>query len=206
MSEKIAIFGGSFNPIHSGHIKIALYAKKECDLSRVIFLPNSAPPHKDNKNMADAVHRFNMVSLAIKGYDGFEISDYEMNRTKPSYTIDTMRHMKKIYKDAELYFIIGADSLYTLNLWRNYSELIKECRFIVADRNCEQGSDLMNAVRQVEASGGSVTVIGMPKTDVTSTMIRKTISKGESLDSFLSPEVTEYIGKYNLYKSSPEDK
>lgn len=205
MSEKIAIFGGSFNPIHNGHLKIALHAKKECGLSKVIFLPNSTPPHKDNKNMADAVHRFNMVSLAIKGYDGFEISDYEMNRQTPSYTIDTMRYMRSVYADAELYFIIGADSLYTLNLWRSYNELIKECRFIVADRNCTEGSNLEDAAKRIEAEGGNITVIAMPKADVTSTMIREIIAKGESADAYLSPEVADYISNHNLYKSNPED-
>lgn len=206
MSEKIAIFGGSFNPVHSGHLKIALYAKKECRLSKVIFLPNSAPPHKDSEGMADAIHRYNMVSLAIKGYESLEISDYEMNRTKPSYTIDTMRYMRSLYKGAELYFIIGADSLYTLNLWRNYNDLIKECRFIVADRNCAEGSDIERAAEKIRLDGGNVTLINMPKTDVTSTMIREIIASGKSASGYLFPEVEEYINNHNLYKSNPEDK
>lgn len=205
MVDKIAILGGSFNPIHKGHINIALHAMKECMLSKVIFMPNANPPHKDGKNLVLPMHRYNMVSLAISDYAEFEISDYEMNSSERSYTIDTMRHMKSKL-DAELYFIIGADSLYTMNTWKNYEQLIKECNFIVADRNCHEGSDLKNAANAINSSGGSVTVISMPKINITSTRIREYISKGIDVSGYIPDKVNDYIHANNLYESNSEDK
>lgn len=204
MANKIAIFGGSFDPLHKGHISVALSAMKECSLSKVVFLPNANPPHKSASDMTSAVHRYNMVSLGLKDYPEFEISDYEMNRAGPSYTIDTMREMKKRYS-AELYFIIGADSLYSLDKWKNYDSLINECSFIAADRNCIEGSEFQNAADKIIMSGGSVTLISMPKIDITSTMIRKGISNGEDVSEFLDKKVYEYILENNLYQSNSED-
>lgn len=205
MADKIAIFGGSFNPIHLGHIEVAEYAVKECNLKKVIFLPNAVPPHKKRESLISAGHRFNMVKLATQGNSFFEVSDYEIKRTEPSYTIDTMRYMKNRYS-AELYFIIGADSLYTLHLWKSYKELIKECCFIVADRTSDYGSDLLMAAKNAEAMGGSVTILSMPKYDVTSTFIREGIYKGKDVSAYLPQRVNEYIKTNNLYKSNPEDK
>lgn len=205
MANKIAIFGGSFNPIHIGHIKVALHAMDECSLSKVVFMPNANPPHKDKREMIASVHRYNMVSLAISDHIGFEISDYEMNRTAPSYTIDTMRAMRSIYSD-DISFIIGADSLYTLHKWKSYDKLIGECRFIVADRNCAEGSSVKVAADRINAAGGNITLISMPKTDVTSTMIRRQISEGMDVSNFVPQRVYEYILDNNLYQSIPEDK
>lgn len=204
MAGRIAIYGGSFNPIHTAHLKVACCALEECSLDKVIFLPNARPPHKDAVDMISAEHRYNMVSLAISDYDRFEISDYEMNRDRNSYTIDTMRYMKS-KTDAELFFIIGADSLYTLNKWKSYESLIRECRFIVADRNCDEGSDLKSAADEINRLGGSVTLISMPKTDVTSTMIRDCISGGGDVSAYLPDKVNDYIRSNKLYKSNSED-
>jgi len=204
VSEKIAIFGGSFNPIHNGHIEVALRAMEECRLSKVIFLPNAVPPHKDEKELVLPEHRYNMVKLAISSYNRFDVSDYEMAKTTPSYTIDTMRYMRSEY-NADLYFIIGADSLYTLNTWKMYSDLIKECKFIVADRNCNEGSDIYKAADKIVSSGGSVNILSMPKFDVTSTFIRKAISSGKDVSEYVPWCVINYIKINNLYKSNPED-
>ena len=205
MADKIAIFGGSFNPIHSGHIEVANFAIKECNLKKVIFLPNAVPPHKTSASLVSADHRYNMVKLAIMGNSFFEVSDYEMKKTEPSYTVDTMRYMRSIYS-AQLYFIVGADSLYTLHLWKSYRELIRECNFIVADRNSSYGSDILMAVKNVEALGGRVELLSMPKYDVTSTFIRQSLLCGKDVSAFLPPKVNHYIRENNLYKSNPEDK
>ena len=205
MADKIAIFGGSFNPIHLGHLSVAKCALDECRLKKVIFLPNANPPHKNKEGIIPAIHRYNMVSLAIEDFNDFEISDYEMNSDKPSYTINTMRYMKSAF-NAELFFIIGADSLYTLNLWKSYDELIHECSFIVADRNCTEGENLKNAVLELEKKGGRAEIIKMPKIDVTSTMIRQYILSGKDISAYVPGKVNEYITANNLYQTIPEDK
>ena len=205
MPDKIAVFGGSFNPVHNGHIQVARYALSECALSKVVFLPNANPPHKGKVHMADAIHRYNMVSLAVSGIKDFCVSDYEMKSTAPSYTIDTMRHMHRIYKESQLYFIIGADSLYTLHLWKSYNELIKECSFIVADRNCNEGSGIHSFAQKINEHGGNVKVISMPKIDVTSTSIREKVLNGEDVSEFLPKGVNEYIKRNDLYTIHTED-
>ncbi len=204
MADKIAIFGGSFNPIHNGHIRVAEYALKECGLNRIIFLPNATPPHKNNAEIISAVHRFNMVSLAIEGSKSFEISDYEMNLETPSYTINTIRHFKKIY-DADIFFIIGADSLYTLNQWKQYNDLVNECFFIVADRNCREGSNLLKEAQNHLEKGGKIKLIKMPKIDITSSFVRDKLSKGEDVSRYLPKKVNDYIMKNGLYKNNPEE-
>ena len=147
MAEKIAIFGGSFNPIHNGHLQVAKSALSECGLKKVIFLPNANPPHKNKEHIISAHHRYNMVALATDGFENFEISNYEMNSDKPSYTINTLRHMKSVY-NAELFFIIGADSLYTLNLWKGihivgyFSSLLRENGVICPKGGAKHGNDV----------------------------------------------------------------
>ena len=205
MAEKIAIFGGSFNPIHNGHLQVAKSALSECGLKKVIFLPNANPPHKNKEHIISAHHRYNMVALATDGFENFEISNYEMNSDKPSYTINTMRHMKSVY-NAELFFIIGADSLYTLNLWKSYKELICECSFIVADRNCTEGSNVSKEAQNIINQGGRVHLLNMPKADVTSTMIREKISLGKDISAYVPKVVKDYIMSNNLYHTIAEDK
>jgi len=204
VADKIAIYGGSFNPIHNAHLKVCVYAMKECQLDKVIFMPNANPPHKEKDLLVSAKHRYNMVKLAISDYPDFEISDYEMNKINPSYTIDTMRHMAS-QLGSYIYFIIGADSLYTLHKWKDYPDLIKECNFIVADRTCSEGSDIKKAADLINSQGGSVTVISMPKEDITSTYIRQCVKKGIDVSEFLPDKVNEYIQSNNLYKSNLED-
>lgn len=204
MADKIAIFGGSFNPIHFGHLAVAEYALESCGLKKIIFLPNANPPHKRNDDIIPANHRFNMVYLAIKDNELYEISDYEMNKSKPSYTIDTIRHFKKAY-DADVFFIIGADSLYTLNKWKSYEKLIKECSFIVADRNCNEGNNLSKEIYEHQKKGGRIELVKMPKIDITSTLIRDKLLKGEDIKGYVPEAVKDYITKNGLYKSNPEE-
>lgn len=205
MADKIAIFGGSFNPIHNGHIEVAKSAMEECNLKKVVFLPNATPPHKDNSILISAEHRYNMVAQTVRKYNGFDVSDYEMKKQGPSYTIDTMRRLKLMY-NADLYFIIGADSLYTLHTWKSYNELIKECRFIVADRTCSQGNDIKKAADKIKSAGGNVEVLKMKRFDVTSTQIRAMLQMGKDVSGILPTQVIKYIKDNNLYKNNPEDK
>ena len=198
MKDAIGILGGTFNPIHNGHLKIAKAALLECGFSKILFMPNGNPPHKQNNVIISSFHRYNMVKLAIEGKDGFEVSDYEINRDKPSYTVDTNRALKKIY-DCPLYFIIGADSLYTLKQWRNYEELIKECRFVVADRHCKEGNDAQMMCNKLSRAGANIKLLQMPEIDVTSTDIRLMIKQGADTSRFMPASVCDYIANNKLY-------
>ncbi len=198
MQKPIAVLGGTFNPIHNGHIKMANAALSECDISKVIFLPNGMPPHKSGETIVSPQHRLNMVRLAISGNDKFELSDYEIKRDKPSYTVDTQRALKEIY-DCPIYFIIGADSLFTLHLWKSPEILIKECNFIVCDRKSEADSDVNETARKINDMGGNVKVLSMSRIDVTSTDIRKCVKNGDDVSKYLSADVYQYIKENKLY-------
>ncbi len=200
MQKSIGVLGGTFNPIHNGHLAMARAALEQCDLSKVIFLPNGNPPHKIGEPIVPAEHRLSMVKLAIGGTCAFEVSDYEINRSEPSYTVDTNRVFKRMY-DCPVHFIIGADSLYTLFKWYCYDELLAECSFIVADRLSTYGSDVAKACSEHNQRGGKATLLSMPAIDVTSTDIRLILKNGGNASEYLPSSVAEYIKANNLYQS-----
>ena len=198
MQKAIGVFGGTFNPIHLGHLKVAKSAMEECNLSKVIFLPNGNPPHKSGEYIAPAHHRYNMIKLAIDGIDGFCVSDYELKREDPSYTIDTNRAFKSMY-NCPVFFIIGADSLHTLSEWKSYNDLILECKFIVAARSGEDFPSLLDACYNHNQKGGSATPLSMEICDVTSTDIRRFIQENTDVKALMPEAVTQYIKEHNLY-------
>ncbi|MBQ4526814.1 MAG: nicotinate-nucleotide adenylyltransferase [Clostridia bacterium] len=200
MPSKIGIFGGTFNPIHNGHIKIALAALSEYDLSEVVFMPNGNPPHKKGELITDAELRYKMVKLATEGIDGLSVSCYEIKREEPSYTVDTNRAMKKLY-GCTLYFIIGADSLFTLDSWKTPEILIKECKFIVADRNCNEGTDIYKECERLNKLGGDFSCLKMEKYDVTSTQLRQRIKAGINCSDYIPENVLNFIVSNKLYTS-----
>ncbi len=186
--SKIGIMGGTFNPIHNGHIKIAQAAKSEYHLDKVIFLTSGNPPHKKDEAILDAKIRHIMVKRAISGIDGFEPCDYEVMRTEYSYSVNTLRHFKKIMPEDELFFIIGGDSLRDFHKWYQPQEILKLCTLLVYDR-----------------SGGTITLdfskpISGGKIDISSTEIREKLEKEEDVRELVPPAVLEFINKYNIYR------
>ena len=198
MKSAIGVFGGTFNPVHAGHIEVAKAALKECNLSKVIFLPNGNPPHKQGEIIAPSHHRYNMIKLAIDGIDSFEVSDYELKRQEPSYTIDTNRVFKTMY-DCPVFFIIGADSLHTLSTWRNYDALIHECSFIVAPRDDSDFEKLCAECDMHNLKGGKAIPLKMNLYDAKSTDIRHAVNQNDITEFLLPQKVASYIKKHNLY-------
>jgi nicotinate-nucleotide adenylyltransferase len=131
---KIGILGGTFNPIHHGHLILSEYIRIEADLDKIIFIPTGIPPHKDEKNIIDGKTRLTMVKLAINDNPYFTSSDIEIKRANITYTIDTVIELKKIYHNSELCMIIGADTLLSLHTWKDYTKVLSLVNFIVADR------------------------------------------------------------------------
>lgn len=131
---KIGILGGTFNPIHIGHLILAEEAREKLGLDKVIFVPAYLPPHKDNSDIAQASSRFEMANLAINGNEYFSVSDIEIKRNGRSYTIDTLREFKKAYPQDDLFFIIGSDLLTYLDEWKDLKEIIKMVKFVAATR------------------------------------------------------------------------
>lgn len=198
--KKYGIFGGSFNPIHYGHLMICEYIKDEMGLDKVIFIPTGNPPHKDLE--VSAKDRYEMVRLAISPNPDFEISDIEATRVKMSYTVDTIRELKKIYREEKLYFLIGLDSIFQLKTWMKIGDLSKEIEFVVALRPGYINKDEIN--REIdflrENFGTKVNLINTPLYEISSTDLRDRIREGKSLRYLIPKKVLDYIEESGFYK------
>lgn len=198
--KKYGIFGGSFNPIHYGHLMICEYIKEEMGLDKVIFIPTGNPPHKDLEVSTE--DRYEMVRLAISPNPDFEISDIETTRDKLSYTVDTIRELKKIYKEEKLYFLIGLDSLFQLKTWMKIGDLSKEIEFVVALRpgylDKEEINKEIDFLR--ENFGTKINLIKTPLYEISSTDLRDRIREGKSLRYLIPKKVLDYIEESGFYK------
>ncbi|EDS72144.1 nicotinate (nicotinamide) nucleotide adenylyltransferase [Anaerofustis stercorihominis] len=194
---KVGFIGGSFNPIHNGHINLALAGKNEFDLDKVIFIPNSINPIKENKSKVSIEDRVKMVELAIEDHSDFEIDTYEVDKKGISYTIDTVEYLKNKYND--LYFIGGADLIFELHKWKDYEKLLKEVDFIIAGRNPYKSSELKDKVNELNNKYDiNINILkNFKMIDLSSSEIRNNILSNNSLK--IPKKVAEYIIKNNLY-------
>jgi nicotinate-nucleotide adenylyltransferase len=196
---KIGILGGTFNPIHIGHLILAEEVREKLKLDKVVFVPTYLPPHKDNSDIAPAKARMAMVKLAIRGNRYFLASDMEIRRDGRSYTIDTLKEFKKIYPQDELYFIIGSDLLKYLDDWKDWDEIAKMVKFIVATRPGYPLEEISTYIASRETGASTVAIRAV---DVSGFEIRKAIKENRSF-RYLVPEVVyKYIGKKNLYRKA----
>ncbi len=189
---KIGIIGGTFNPIHYGHLFIASQARESFNLDKVIFVPCSQPPHKGEMNLADAERRLRMTELAIESNPDFVVSSIELKRGGKSYSVETVAEFQKKYgEETEIYFIIGMDSFRELSTWKDIDELLKKCQFIVAPRPGWDGE---------EGTESGFHFMEIPGFEISSADIRDRVRGGCSI-KYLLPEVVEnYIIEHGLYK------
>lgn len=187
---KIGILGGTFNPIHIGHLILAEEVREKLSLERIIFVPTYLPPHKDNSDIAKAQDRYQMIKLAIKNNRYFLLSDIEIRRDGRSYTIDTVKEFKKIYPNDELYFITGSDLLKYLDEWKDLKEIINLVEFIVATR---PGYPL-------EQMPPYIKTVAIRPVDVSAFEIRKRIKENKSFRYLVPEAVFKYINKKGLYR------
>lgn len=184
---KTGILGGTFDPIHNGHLAIAEAALAEHGLDKIIFLTGGNPPHKRGRHVTDAKIRHIMVKRAIAYNPKFEACDWEIHRREPSYTLTSLRHFKEICPDDKLFFIIGSDSLRDFNTWHKPEEIVKLCTLLVYGRN------------GAEASADFAKEIHGAKVDVSSTEIRGKIRSGEDISAFVPACVNDFILRNGLY-------
>ncbi|MFC1607605.1 nicotinate-nucleotide adenylyltransferase [Candidatus Latescibacterota bacterium] len=183
--KKIGLFGGTFDPIHLGHLIIAQSVCETLSLDTVVFIPSARPPHKDADIMFSPETRYTMIEHAIMGNDSFRVSDIEMKRSGPSFTIDTIRELKSTADhDSEFLFIVGKDNLFEIDKWKEPESIIDECRIIVADR---PGS-FDRAIP--EWLSGKVETVQAPLIDISSSDIRRRIREGSCI-RYLVPEPVE---------------
>ncbi|OGX47930.1 MAG: nicotinate (nicotinamide) nucleotide adenylyltransferase [Omnitrophica WOR_2 bacterium RIFOXYB2_FULL_38_16] len=188
--KRIGILGGTFNPVHIGHLAIAQRARENLGLDKVFFVPSNLPPHKSSKNVLPSAQRYHMVQMAIEGNPYFDISDFEINREGRSYSIDTVEHFYNLYLGkAKLYFIIGEDSFAKLDTWKHIDNIVKLADFVVVNRPGINVEDSKIKVRTIE----------MPGLDISSSSVRRCLRLGKTVKYFLPEKVLEYIKRKKLY-------
>ena len=202
--RNIALFGGTFDPIHRGHTRVAEGAAQRIEAERVVFIPAKCSPLKGFLPNAADEDRLHMIELAIRNNDRFSVSDFELRRPAPSYTLDTVRHFQQQYgADTSLYWLLGADSVNDLLLWHRIEELIDACHLAVMVRG---GYEKPTFDRHREALGPERVeklrrdVIETPSIEISSTEVRERLAEGQDTDDLLDPRVQQYIHERRLYR------
>jgi nicotinate-nucleotide adenylyltransferase len=207
MSKRILLFGGTFNPIHNGHLIISRHAAENMGIDKIILIPNGDPPHK--KNIISKEHRYNMLKKAIligKFKDPlFDISRYEIDKLTPSYLIETIRKFKNDIKNNfnKFYFLIGPDSFVDLKNWYKFDELIKECIFIVGvDKFSKNNVQITIKKYKKIYKNLNIKIVDIPYLEIRATDIRNKIQQGFSIRNYVPETVERYIQKNELYSSN----
>ncbi|MEP6974910.1 MAG: nicotinate-nucleotide adenylyltransferase [Spartobacteria bacterium] len=184
--KRIGIYGGSFDPIHHGHLILAREALESLDLAEIIFVPAAQSPHKPNDEPASAVARWEMLTVALAGEAGFSASRIELDRPPPSYSIETVEALCAIHPDTEFHFLIGQDNLAKLSTWHRYEDLARLVQFVVLDRAGAEVEYPCPAVRR--------------KIDISATAIRNRVASGQSIRYLVPEAVARIIDREKLYQ------
>lgn len=199
--RKVGIMGGTFDPIHHGHLIIAQCAREQFDLSEILFMPSKTPPHKSDLSVSEAVHRIAMTQLAIENKEYFQLSLMEMERGGKTYTYKTLELLTMEHPEVHFYFLMGTDSLMQFSTWRKPEVIASLCTILVANRG-ERPSDSLSAqIRLVkEQYGADISLLQIPAVDISSRMLRDKVRDGRSIDYYTPDKVVEYISSNHLYE------
>jgi nicotinate-nucleotide adenylyltransferase len=197
---RIGILGGTFDPVHLGHLKIAETALKQLELGRVLFLPAGQPWLKMDRDVTPAIHRKAMIGIAIADYEKFELSTVEMERKGATYTVDTLEFIHRTIDDAtEIYFLLGWDSLIQFPQWKQPERIVKLCRIVAFTRSRMEPPDLQEMEKEIPGIVRSTTILDIPPIDISSSDIRGRIAQGLSVSDMVPGGVEEYIKAHRLY-------
>jgi nicotinate-nucleotide adenylyltransferase len=201
--KRIGIMGGTFDPIHFGHLVTAEKVQEAFSLDEVVFVPSGNPPHKKNRKVTEATHRLNMVKLAIADHPGFSVSPIEINRKGYSYALDTVDAFRRIYgEDTKLFFITGADAILEIATWHKADELMAKCQFIAAAR---PGYHFDEAHTLPKAYQDRIHIFRETALAISSSRIRRLIGDGADVSDMLPQKVNTYIETHNLYQKESYD-
>ena len=215
--ERIGLFGGTFNPIHSGHLRAAEIVQETFSLSQVLFIPSYIPPHKVTQEIASPQDRLMMVELALAGNARFKPCAIEVEAREKSYSILTLEKIKRIYRGSSIFFILGVDSFLEIETWREYERVLSQCSFVVISRpgyELDRARDILGGKYQKEMylvpsdkpleerllQTFKILLLRIDALDVSSTEVRRRIKNGDSLEGFIPREVEAYIKEKGLYR------
>ena len=198
---KIGIMGGTFDPIHIGHLLLGEFAFEQFELDEILFLPNGNPPHKDTDEMdTSLVHRVSMVKAAIKGAPHFKVSLHEA-KEGVHYTYKTMLEFHELYPGNEFYFILGADSLFSIEQWKFFKEIFPTCTILAAMRDDKDVGDMQKQIAYLkEKYAADIELLRAPLLEISSTTIRERAAKGLTVHYMVPDAVAAYIKEHHLYK------
>lgn len=189
----IGIFGGTFNPPHTGHLIVAESVREQLHLDKILFIPSARPAHKSRNSIVVATHRVEMTRRAIAENPHFELSEIEVRRKGKSYTIDTLEQLKNLYPNDELFLVIGADELIDFHTWKSPESILKACQVVVMNR---PGCDISHVANDLIRK---VVFVGVPHIEISSTDIRAKVRQGKSIRYLVPAEVEEYIFQSKIY-------
>ena len=193
MSRRIGLMGGTFDPIHAGHLVAASEAADQAQLDEVLFVPSGQPWQKTHRVISASEHRAAMVALAIESDTRFSLNLMEINRSGPSFTIDTVNEVSRAYPSSEVLVIVGSDAAKNVNTWHQAQALIDDVHFLVMARSGHQ-------ISRQEIPMTHATVIDMPELEISSSDIRRRVTSGHSIRYLLPDCVADYIDKHQLYR------
>lgn len=198
--SKIGIMGGTFDPIHNGHLALADAAYHEFSLDRICFMPTGNPPHKEGKHVLDANLRLQMVELTIADYPYFEYSDLEIQRKGKTYTADTLTWLCNANPNDQFYYIVGADSLDYMDRWYRPSIIFQKATILAAMRNT-QSLDRVISVKQMleQTYNGTIYLMNCPEIDVSSSEIRSLVANHQTISGKVPSKVEQFIYDHALY-------
>ncbi|MFZ7121253.1 MAG: nicotinate-nucleotide adenylyltransferase [Eubacteriaceae bacterium] len=198
--RKVGILGGTFNPVHYGHLLLAESARDRLSLDKIIFIPTGTNPHKVLKGDIEAKDRYNMTKIAINNNKYFDISRIEIERKGYSYTIDTLEEMQRLYNYDDYYFITGADIIFEIDTWKKANNLLKKIKIVTTFRPGYMQENLDQRIKELkELYEAKIYKLHTPEMDISSSEIRSRIKHGYSIKYLLPEEVERYIVDKKLY-------
>lgn len=198
--RRIGIMGGTFNPIHNGHLMIAENAREQFSLDQVLFIPTGHSPLKHKQHITDSIHRCAMVSLAIADNPWFVLDEIEVHSPETSYTFRTVKKLKDNYNSCELFFILGADSLFDFESWKNPELILEKCSILAAYRKHQKQEEFFQQIAYLNGKyPGKFYPLNTPELEVSSQEIRQRIQEGRSIRYLIPKAVETYIQENKLY-------
>ena len=198
MKRKIALLGGTFDPVHYGHLQLAEWIKKRLQLDSIFFIPIHSHPFSKRKDITPAEHRLNMLQLAVSSYDNFEVSTVELERGGVSYTVDTLRFFHERLPETEFYFLLGDDNLAEFRKWKEPDEIRRLAKIVVFRRGALRESN--------KKKYPDFIFVNNPLIRISSSEIRQRLRNGKAVNDFLPPSVHAYIERHGLYGIRPNQK